>query len=809
MARVRGPLRVAPRTLPIRPVDPRDPGTNRGMHAHDLDRSRSSRCEGISITFPGVKALDDVDFRLLPGRGPHPHGRERRRQVHAHQGAHRRLPDRRRRDRRSPARRGDFTRHRGRAGRRHLDRVPGGQSLHEPHDRRERHARARGARPVRASTGGDPRARTRGPRASWASATSTPARRSSSLSIAMQQLVAISRAMVTDSKVLILDEPTSSLDANEVEQLFAVIRRLRDQGVAILFVSHFLDQVYAISDRITVLRNGTLRRRVPHARPRPHAAHLEDDRQGLRRAPSLGSDAARPSDARAHRGSGLRRRRASVARARSTPTTSRSTPARSSASPACSAPAAPSSPGSLVRRRQADTGTVTVRGKKVSLNSPAAGLAHAHRLLEREPSRRGHHRRPHASARTSCSPSRPAAAGCAAARVARRTRSSTKYIDRAQRAAGRSRPSDPHLSGGNQQKVLLGRWLATKPELLILDEPTRGIDVGAKAEIQETVAELADGGVARGVHLVRARGGRAAQRPDRRPEGPPQDRRDHRTDPTSPRRRIVAVIAADGASDDAETTVDTPLAEEIAHERHARCRPARPDRSALRTPASGRIVAIVVLLLHQRRSRTRPTSRISVSPHDRERSSGTSSTSCAAAAPIIMIAIGMCLRHRHRRHRPLGRLDDGGRRCRVDGVPRGARRLATRSVPLLAAIGLAPRARRSCSARSTASWSRSSVCSRSSRTLIMMLAGRGIAKVITGGQNTAAHERAVPVDRQRLRARHPGRVPPRARDRRSCVALVVRRSGARADDRVDRHQPEGEPARRHQPAWPADHRLHR
>ena len=72
----------------------------------------------------------------------------------------------------------------------------------------------------------------------------------------MQQLVAISRAMVTDSTVLILDEPTSSLDATEVEQLFVVIRRLRDRGVAILFVSHFLDQVYEISDRITVLRNG-------------------------------------------------------------------------------------------------------------------------------------------------------------------------------------------------------------------------------------------------------------------------------------------------------------------------------------------------------------------------------------------------------------------------------------------------------------------------------------------------------------------------------------------------------------------------
>ncbi|TPW93136.1 sugar ABC transporter ATP-binding protein, partial [Schumannella luteola] len=77
-------------------------------------------------------------------------------------------------------------------------------------------------------------------------------------SIAVQQLVAISRAMVTDSRVLVLDEPTSSLDRGEVDQLFGVIRGLRDRGVAILFVTHFLDQVYEISDRLTVLRNGAL-----------------------------------------------------------------------------------------------------------------------------------------------------------------------------------------------------------------------------------------------------------------------------------------------------------------------------------------------------------------------------------------------------------------------------------------------------------------------------------------------------------------------------------------------------------------------
>ena len=80
----------------------------------------------------------------------------------------------------------------------------------------------------------------------------------SSHSLAVQQLVAISRAMVVDARVLILDEPTSSLDADEVARLFDVVRALRDRGVAILFVSHFLDQVYEISDRMTVLRNGTL-----------------------------------------------------------------------------------------------------------------------------------------------------------------------------------------------------------------------------------------------------------------------------------------------------------------------------------------------------------------------------------------------------------------------------------------------------------------------------------------------------------------------------------------------------------------------
>ena len=112
----------------------------------------------------------------------------------------------------------------------------------------------------------------------------------SSISLAMQQLVAISRAMVTDSTVLILDEPTSSLDAAEVEQLFVGHPRLRDRGVAILFVSHFLDQVYEISDRITVLRNGQFVGTYPTAEPRPGGAHRQDDRQGARLLRSIDAE---------------------------------------------------------------------------------------------------------------------------------------------------------------------------------------------------------------------------------------------------------------------------------------------------------------------------------------------------------------------------------------------------------------------------------------------------------------------------------------------------------------------------------------
>ena len=177
----------------------------------------------------------------------------------------------------------------------------------------------------------------------------------SSHSIAIQQLVAISRAMVLDAKVLILDEPTSSLDRGEVEQLFAVIRDLRDRGVAMLFVSHFLDQVYEISDRITVLRNGQLvGEYLVGDLPRGELVD-QDDRPRARRARrDLAGGRPRRSTAPSHP---VLRAEGSAAAACSSPPTSTSTKAKSSGSPACSAPAAPSSSASLYGADRADAGT--------------------------------------------------------------------------------------------------------------------------------------------------------------------------------------------------------------------------------------------------------------------------------------------------------------------------------------------------------------------------------------------------------------------------------------------------------------------
>ena len=248
-----------------------------------------------------------------------------------------------------------------------------------------------------------------------------------------------------------------------------------------------------------------------------------------------------------------------------------------------------------------------------------------------------------------------------------------------------------NLSGGNQQKVLLGRWLATEPELLILDEPTRGIDVGAKAEIQEAVVELAEDGHLRGLHLLRARGGRAAQRPHRRHEGPPQGRRDRRRPRRRPRRRSST------SSPPTASPRDDPRSDRGATHEHHRT-------AADRLTAAG-AQAVVLGAGRDRRpalrstsSRTRPTCGISVNPQNGNLV-GNLIDILRASAPDHHDRRRHGPRDRHARHRPLRRVDHGRVRGRVDGVPEGRRLRRVRR-----RRGARPSPSRSWSARSSA-WS--------------------------------------------------------------------------------------------------------
>ncbi|MDM7832254.1 sugar ABC transporter ATP-binding protein [Cellulomonas edaphi] len=314
----------------------------------------------------------------------------------------------------------------------------------------------------------------------------------SSHSLAVQQLVAISRAMVVDAQVLILDEPTSSLDSDEVARLFDVIRTLRERGVAILFVSHFLDQVYAISDRITVLRNGALVGEYrPAELPRVELVgkmigralevltELEGstervvvDRSGTPLLQAIGvgrRGSIEPFDLDVYPGeivglAGLLGSgRTELARL-------------------------------LYGADHADTGETIVGGVSTKLRNPRAGLSRS--IAFSSESRKTEGIIGDLTVRENIVLGLQAERGWLR-RVPKKKADEvvSHYIE----ALG-VRPANPdaiagNLSGGNQQKVLLARWLATAPKLLILDEPTRGIDVGAKAEIQKLVADLAAQGM--------------------------------------------------------------------------------------------------------------------------------------------------------------------------------------------------------------------------------------------------------------------------------------------------------------------------
>jgi monosaccharide-transporting ATPase len=315
-----------------------------------------------------------------------------------------------------------------------------------------------------------------------------------SYSLAVQQMVAIARAIDLSAKVLVLDEPTSSLDAAEVRRLFQVMRSLKDQGIAILFVTHFLDQMYEVSDRVTVLRNGRLvgeyaTRELPQlelvrSMIGKDLDVLESLEEQSRRAPAAtGGDAPLAEAVELGRRRSLAPFSLSIHRGEVVGLAGLLGSGRTE----------------LARlffgADRADRGELLVDGAPVALRSPVAAIARGIAFCSEN--RRTEGLVAELTVRENIILALQAARGWARPVPRRRQ----DEIVRRYVTALSIRPADPdipvaNLSGGNQQKVLLARWLITEPRLLILDEPTRGIDVGAKTEIQRLVTQLSDGGMA-------------------------------------------------------------------------------------------------------------------------------------------------------------------------------------------------------------------------------------------------------------------------------------------------------------------------
>ncbi len=310
-------------------------------------------------------------------------------------------------------------------------------------------------------------------------------------SVAIQQMVAISRALEISARVLILDEPTSSLAAHETEKLFAVMRKLKGEGLGVIFITHFLDQVYEVSDRITVLRNGKLvgvfeTATLPRVElvARMIGRNLDELQQMSRFKQGAAHGEGRPVviQARQYGRTGeiapfdLDMHEGEVIGLAGLLGSGRTEMANL-----------------LFGIDKPDAGTLSVAGVPMSHHSPLrsinAGMAYC------PEDRKADGIVGDLTVRENIILALQANRGWFKYLAPTGQREiADKYIKLLNISTPTADQLVKNLSGGNQQKVILARWLATDPDIMILDEPTRGIDIGAKAEIQKLVLTLAGEG---------------------------------------------------------------------------------------------------------------------------------------------------------------------------------------------------------------------------------------------------------------------------------------------------------------------------
>jgi ribose transport system ATP-binding protein len=319
------------------------------------------------------------------------------------------------------------------------------------------------------------------------------------LGLGAQQMVALARAVRLDARVVIMDEPTSSLEPREVDTLFSVIRDLRSRGVAVVYVSHRLDELYAICDRVTVMRDGSvvhtgelaglerlelislmLGREMSAVRREGTTAFAADghDQQG-------GQPVLRASNLTVRHklhGVSVEVRPGEVVGLGGLLGAGRSETAKA-----------------VIGALATEEGTVEVAGRPLRHRSPSSAMRAGVVMLAED--RKSEGIIPSLSVRENIVlAALPRLSRAGIVSTARQDEVVDYFMKRLRIKASGPGQRVSDLSGGNQQKVLLARWLCMDPKVLLLDEPTRGIDVGAKAEVQSLVDSLAAEGL--GVLLI-------------------------------------------------------------------------------------------------------------------------------------------------------------------------------------------------------------------------------------------------------------------------------------------------------------------
>lgn len=305
-----------------------------------------------------------------------------------------------------------------------------------------------------------------------------------SYSVAVQQMIAIARAVDIQAKVLILDEPTSSLDENETRRLFEVMRDLKKQGLGIIFVSHFLDQIYEICDRVTVLRNGELVGEYEISMlPRVELISKMIGKE-LGDIQNMEKNVGAVSDEVLIEAQGL----TAFGRIKDFDLTIRKGEVVGFAGLLGSGRTETAE--LLFGVAKAEKGSIKLHGQETKLSSPLDAMKHKIAFCPEDRKVQGIIG--DLSVRENIIIGLQAKNGMwRHLSMKEQQRIADEYIKMLQIKVSSPEQLIKNLSGGNQQKAIIARWLVTQPDLLILDEPTRGIDIGTKTEIQKMVINLA------------------------------------------------------------------------------------------------------------------------------------------------------------------------------------------------------------------------------------------------------------------------------------------------------------------------------